>query len=145
VAGEVGGAFAGIESTSGVCGGEPCIVRTRIPVRVLEQYRRLGMSEAALLENSPTLRAQDLANAWAYVQAHRPEMDELIRATRSIERCACYANENFPLAVVRELRRLGHRGLKAGERCSDWSGRTRLVLPSRARVRGRESRCQARR
>jgi uncharacterized protein (DUF433 family) len=80
VAGEVVDAFAGIESTPGVCGGEPCIVRTRIPVRVLDQYRRLGMSEAALLENYPTLRAQDLANAWAYVQAHRHEIDELIRA-----------------------------------------------------------------
>ena len=80
VADKVVGAFAGIESTPGVCGGEPCIVRTRIPVRVLEQYRRLGMSEAALLDNHPTLRARDLANAWAYVQAHRREIDDLIRA-----------------------------------------------------------------
>jgi uncharacterized protein (DUF433 family) len=80
VANDVGGAFPGIESTPGVCGGEPCIVRTRIPVRVLEQYRRLGLSEAALLQNFPTLRAQDLANAWAYVQARRGEIDDLIRA-----------------------------------------------------------------
>lgn len=80
VAGHVAGAFPGIESTPGVCGGEPCIVRTRIPVRVLELYRRLGTSEAALLQNFPTLRAQDLANAWAYVQARRAEIDDLIRA-----------------------------------------------------------------
>jgi uncharacterized protein (DUF433 family) len=69
VASDVGGAFPRIQSTPGICGGEPCIVRTRIPVRVLEQYRRLGLSEAALLQNVPTLRARDLANAWAYVQA----------------------------------------------------------------------------
>ncbi len=29
---DLGDAFPGIESTPNVCGGEPCIVRTRIPV-----------------------------------------------------------------------------------------------------------------
>jgi len=29
---DLGDAFPGVESISGVCGGEPCIVRTRIPV-----------------------------------------------------------------------------------------------------------------
>jgi len=46
---DLGDAFPGIESRPGVCGGEPCIVRTRIPVWVLEQARRLGTSEAELL------------------------------------------------------------------------------------------------
>ena len=48
----------GIESNTGVCGGEPCIVRTRIPVWVLEQARRLGCSEGDLLLSYPTLRAE---------------------------------------------------------------------------------------
>ena len=39
---DLGDAFPGIESRPGVCGGEPCIVRTRIPAWVLEQARRLG-------------------------------------------------------------------------------------------------------
>ena len=34
---DLGEAFPGIESCTGVCGSEPCIVRTRIPVWVLEQ------------------------------------------------------------------------------------------------------------
>jgi hypothetical protein len=38
--------------------GEPCIVRTRVPVWVLEQARRLGTSEAELLRGYPTLRAK---------------------------------------------------------------------------------------
>ena len=37
---DLGDASPGIESRPGVCGGEPCIVRTRIPVWVLEQSRR---------------------------------------------------------------------------------------------------------
>ncbi|MBI4481369.1 MAG: DUF433 domain-containing protein [Acidobacteria bacterium] len=76
---DLGDAFPGIESSPGVCGGEPCIVRTRIPVWVLEQARRLGASEADLLRCYPTLRAQDLANAWAYVRSHGDEIDQQIR------------------------------------------------------------------
>ena len=65
----------GIESILNVCGGEPCIVRSRIPVWLLEQARRLGTSEAGLLQAYPTLRAQDLANAWNYLCAHAEEID----------------------------------------------------------------------
>jgi uncharacterized protein (DUF433 family) len=76
---DIGEAFPGIESSPGVCGGEPCIVRTRIPVWALEQSRRLGVSEADLLRSYPTLRASDLANAWAYCRLHREEIDAQIR------------------------------------------------------------------
>ena len=75
---DLGDAFPGIESIPGVCGGEPCIVRTRIPVWMLEQARRLGTSEADLLRSYPTLRAEDLANAWAYVRTHRAEIEQQI-------------------------------------------------------------------
>jgi uncharacterized protein (DUF433 family) len=60
-----GDTFPGIESHPGICGGVPCVVRTRIPVWVLEQSRRLGISEADLLRSYPTLRSEDLANAWS--------------------------------------------------------------------------------
>ena len=76
----LGDAFPGVESTDGVCGSEPCIVRTRIPVWVLEQGRRLGLSEAELLRCYPTLRAVDLVNAWAYVREHPSEIDAQILA-----------------------------------------------------------------
>jgi len=76
---DLGDAFSGIESIPCVCGGEPCIIRTRIPVWVLEQARRLGTSEADLLRCYPTLRAEDLANAWAYVRSHRGEIEQQIR------------------------------------------------------------------
>ncbi len=44
-----GAASPGIVSTPGVSGGEPCIVRTRIPVWALVQARHLGIIEADLL------------------------------------------------------------------------------------------------
>jgi uncharacterized protein (DUF433 family) len=76
---DLGEAFPGIESVPGVCGGEPCVVRTRIPVWVLEQARRLGLSEADILRAYPGLRAEDLANAWAYVRLHRDEIEGQLR------------------------------------------------------------------
>jgi uncharacterized protein (DUF433 family) len=75
----LGTVFPGTASTPGVCGGEPCIVRTRIPVWVLEQARRPGASEVELLQSYPTLRAEALANAWAYVRSHREEIDRYIQ------------------------------------------------------------------
>ncbi len=79
VARDLGDALPGIETNPEVCGGEPCIVRTRIPVWVLEQARRLGTSEAELLRAYPTLRAADLVNAWSYVHSHREDIDRQIR------------------------------------------------------------------
>ncbi len=75
---ELGDAFPGIESMPGVAGGEPCIVRTRIPVWVLVQARLLGASEADLLRSYPNLRAEDLTNAWSYWRAHRAEIEQQI-------------------------------------------------------------------
>ncbi len=42
------GSFPGIEADPEVAGGAPCIVRTRIPVWVLVQARKLGASEGAI-------------------------------------------------------------------------------------------------
>lgn len=70
---------AGIEKTPNVCGGDARIIRTRIPIWVLEQYRRQGLSEAEILRSYPTLRAEDLVHAWAYVELHPVEIERQIR------------------------------------------------------------------
>lgn len=69
----------GIERTPGVVGGEPCVVRTRIPVWALVQYRKLGLDDASLLACYPNLCAEDLANAWAYYRSYREEIDKQIQ------------------------------------------------------------------
>jgi len=80
---DMGEAFPGIESTPGVCGGEPRTVRTRLPVWLLVRARQHGASEAALLGSYPMLTAEDLANAWAYHRAHRAEIGEQIAANEA--------------------------------------------------------------
>ena len=78
IAQDLGNAFPGIERRPGVQGGAACIIRTRIPVWTLVQFRELGATDAKLLQSYPTLTAQDLANAWAYYDAHRAEVDRMI-------------------------------------------------------------------
>lgn len=69
----------GIETNPNVCGGEPCLVGTRIPVWVLEQARRLGSTESNLLQAYPMLRSKHLASAWSYVDSHSEEIEQQIR------------------------------------------------------------------
>lgn len=68
----------GVERTHGVCGGEACLLRTRIPVWVLVQARRLGTTARDLLTAYPSLRSEDLDNAWTYYEGHREEIDRVI-------------------------------------------------------------------
>jgi uncharacterized protein (DUF433 family) len=75
---DLGDAFPGIESRPDVWGGEACIVRTRIPVWLLENARRQGVTEQALLAAYPALRAEDLVNAWNFARSHAAEMDRQI-------------------------------------------------------------------
>ena len=79
IARDLDDAYPGIDLNDGVSGGEPCIARKRIPVWTLEHARRSGLSEAELLCSYPGLRAEDLVNAWAYVRAHRDQIDAQIQ------------------------------------------------------------------
>jgi len=71
--------FRGIERASGVCGGEPRIAGTRIPVWVLVQARRLHTCDADILRIYSSLREEDLVNAWNYYQHHQDEIERQIR------------------------------------------------------------------
>jgi uncharacterized protein (DUF433 family) len=66
-----------IERTAGVCGGEACIGDGRIPVWVLVNARRLGISERQLLADYP-LAADDLHAAWDYYVLQPGEIDAAI-------------------------------------------------------------------
>jgi uncharacterized protein (DUF433 family) len=69
----------GIEKTANVCGGSARIAGTRIPVWQLVAARDIGVSEAQLLLDYPSLRAEDLVNAWSYARGHREEIEADIR------------------------------------------------------------------
>ncbi len=64
----------------GVCGGEPCIQQTRIPVSILVKYRQLGSNDNELLRMYPSLTNDDLTAARHYYELNKSEIDSLIAA-----------------------------------------------------------------
>jgi uncharacterized protein (DUF433 family) len=76
--------WQGINKTPNVMGGEACIRDSRIPVWLLVSYQRLGLSEAHLLENYPTLTAIDLVNAWSYASANSEEIEQAIAQQETV-------------------------------------------------------------
>ncbi|MEB3340580.1 DUF433 domain-containing protein [Okeania sp.] len=76
--------WSGIEKTPGVCGGDACIAGTRIPVWVLVNARRLGVSESELLQDYPSLQAVDLVNAWNYTEVYSQDIELAIRENEEI-------------------------------------------------------------
>ncbi|MDB9512148.1 DUF433 domain-containing protein [Kamptonema animale CS-326] len=70
--------WQGIEKTPGVCGGDARIAKTRIPIWSLVNYRHLGANDLRILQDFPHLSAADLANAWAYADAHPEEIEAAI-------------------------------------------------------------------
>ena len=76
-------AFPGIEAKPGVCGGEPCIIGTRIPVWLLVAARRQGLGDTDLLLAYPSFDAEQLSQAWAYARAHPADIDAAIVANEN--------------------------------------------------------------
>jgi uncharacterized protein (DUF433 family) len=46
---------------------------------MLEQARRLGATVQDLVADYPTLRVEDVKQAWAFAQRHKAEIDAQIR------------------------------------------------------------------
>jgi uncharacterized protein (DUF433 family) len=68
----------GIEAVPNICGGDPCINQTRIPVWLLVRARQLGASDHGLFRCYPALRAEDLSYAWAYYRLHQADIEQQI-------------------------------------------------------------------
>jgi len=49
-----------------VCGGEPCIKGTRIPVHVILSHLAAGETAESILENFPTLTRDDISACLDY-------------------------------------------------------------------------------
>ena len=77
---DLGGNFIGIDKkTLGVCGGEARIAQTRIPVWLLVRQQQLGISEHEILADYPSLKAEDLFNAWNYYRVNKKEINSLTK------------------------------------------------------------------
>ncbi len=81
ILGQVGAmkSFPLISKTPGVCGGDACIRKTRIPVWTMVEFRKLGSSDEALLEIYPGLTPADVQAAWEYYEHNLAEIETAIR------------------------------------------------------------------
>lgn len=68
-----------ITKTPDVCGGDACIRGTRITVWGLVNQRRLGASDAEILQAVQGLTPTDLEAAGEYAAANSEEIDRAIR------------------------------------------------------------------
>ena len=68
-----------IEKTPGVCGGDACIRKTRITVSGLVEWRKLGLSDAEIVQHIQGVTHADLDTAWEYYKHNREEIDRAIR------------------------------------------------------------------
>jgi uncharacterized protein (DUF433 family) len=75
----LGETYPGIEKTPNVCGGSACVIRTRIPIWTLVTLKKAKVTDINLLKAYPTLRQQDLLNAWSYYKANKKEIDQDIK------------------------------------------------------------------
>jgi uncharacterized protein (DUF433 family) len=94
-----------ITRTPGVCGGEACVRHTRYTVWGLVEWKRLGLSDADLLEQHPELTPADLDAAWEYYDQHPQEIEQALW-----ENEACMVEpggRDVPPDLVRRGRRLG--------------------------------------
>jgi uncharacterized protein (DUF433 family) len=68
-----------IQRNPDVCAGEACIRNARHTVSGLVEWRRLGLSNARILEHHPDLTEADLEVAWSYYHQHTQEIDQAIQ------------------------------------------------------------------
>jgi len=59
--------------------GKPVIKGTRIPVELIIRKLGEGGTIEDLIDGYPSLRSEDLVNAWAYFRTHRDEIEQQIR------------------------------------------------------------------
>ena len=68
-----------VQTSAGVCGGEPCIRHTRHTVTGLVEWKKLGLSDERMLEHHPDLTLAGLEVAWAYDASHPDDIDRTLQ------------------------------------------------------------------
>ena len=73
-----------IEKRSGVCGGEPVIVGTRISVCLIMEMERAGHSEDEMVAMYPHITHAQIYDALSYYYDHKEEIDKIIDESKEV-------------------------------------------------------------
>ena len=90
-----------IERVRGVCGGDPVVVGTRIPVWPIVSYANQGATVQQLLEHYPHLTAAQVYDALSYYYDHKDETDRLIRENGADQAKKWLSDSSLPSTLTR--------------------------------------------
>jgi uncharacterized protein (DUF433 family) len=65
-----------VQETPGVSGGYPCVGNSRVPVRLIVEYTRAGLSVDDILDKYPHLTVEQIRGALDYYAAYPARVDE---------------------------------------------------------------------
>ena len=71
-----------ITSIPDVCGGRPVIKDTRIPVKAIVGYYKMGLSIEEILEGLPQLTAAQIYEALSYYHDHKADIEQDIEESK---------------------------------------------------------------
>lgn len=69
-----------IVSNSKICGGSPMIAGSRVPVRVIAGWWKMGLSLDEIMDGYPQLRPEQITSALTYYFEHQAEIEADIEA-----------------------------------------------------------------
>ena len=90
-----------ITRVPGICGGRPIIKGTRVPVKSIVGYYKMGLSVEEILEGLPHLTPAQIYEALSYYHDHLSEIEQDIEESqveRLVERYGLQV-ELYPLSV----------------------------------------------
>jgi uncharacterized protein (DUF433 family) len=126
-----------VTKTPGVCDGDACIRTTRHTVHGLVEWKRLGLTDAGILERHPDLTQADLDAAWRYAAEHPHEIERSMWLDRAamVEH---QAGSPPPAELIDEGRRLGLSDMQIREAfvptlsAEEWAADARAIKASGA-------------
>jgi len=72
-----------VVKVKGVCGGQPAVKGTRIPVRIIAECWRGGMSPEEIRDAYPHLKLAQIFDALSYAEDHSEEIERLIKEEKA--------------------------------------------------------------
>ena len=97
-------AHAYIVKNNAICGGSPIVKGTRIPVKAIVGYYKMGLSVDDLLDGFPNLTAAQIHDALSYYHDHQGEIERDLRRDRLDH---VLKSQRLTLAPTGELRPKG--------------------------------------
>lgn len=77
-----------VTKTKTVCGGEPVIKGTRVPVRIIAECWRSGMAAEEIRDAYPHLALAQVFDALSYAEDHAEEIEQNIERHRRAQETA---------------------------------------------------------